>query len=41
MNLSKEQLKMYWKEIQAWADGKQIQYRIDISKDDNRKRKKK
>ena len=29
MNLSKEQLKMHWKEIQAWADGKQIQYRID------------
>ena len=29
MNLSKEQLKMHRKEIQAWADGKQIQYRID------------
>lgn len=29
MNLSKEQLKMHWKEIQAWADGKQIQYRTD------------
>lgn len=29
MNFSKEQLKMHWKEIQAWADGKQIQYRID------------
>ena len=29
MNLNKEQLKMHWKEIQAWADGKQIQYRID------------
>ena len=29
MNLSKEQLKMHWKEIQAWADGKQIQYRFE------------
>jgi len=29
MKLNREQLKMHWKEVEAWKDGKQIQYRID------------
>lgn len=29
MNLSKEQLKMHWREILSWADGKQIQYQSE------------
>lgn len=33
MNLVKEDLKKWWKEIEAWVDGKKIQYRIHDESD--------